>query len=142
MDWLLLSADADAGLARVCEALQSATHVSQCSGGTGLGRVGDPLKSRYMRTCLGLAALAVSAGVLSLGRLEVKEAPAFVSSSRATAQCFPIADVAVDVLILFFTELVARASGRTASGLFTPPYPQAVSSCLLPRAAACYSLFI
>jgi hypothetical protein len=62
----------------------------------------------------------VSACVLSLGGLEVKEAPAVVSSSRATAQCFPIADVAVDVLILFFTSslraLVARLS------VVTDPY--------------------
>jgi hypothetical protein len=63
--------------------------------GIGQKGVGDPLKSRYMRKCLGLAvrgsalhAPYVSAGVLSLGGLEVKEAPAVVSSSRATAQCF------------------------------------------------------
>jgi hypothetical protein len=69
-----------------------------------------------MRTCLGLAVRGhlpirpvVSAGVLSLGGLEVKEAPAVVSSSRATAQCFPIADVAVDdVLFLLFTHRCAR----------------------------------
>lgn len=80
-----------------------------------------------MRTCLGLAVRGrlpirpvVSASVLSLGGLEVKEAPTVVSSSRATAQCFPIADVAVevDVLILFFTSslIVARASGEALSG--------------------------
>jgi hypothetical protein len=70
--------------------------------------------ARSSRVCS--ARSVVSAGVLSLGGLEVKEAPTVVSSSRATAQCFPIADVAVDVLMLFFTELVARASGETAGG--------------------------
>jgi hypothetical protein len=124
----MLSAPTDAGLARVCAALQSATHVSQCSEGTGLGRVGDPprcgrgtcVRAWGSRIARGSEVYStrsvVSAGVLSLGGLEVREAPAVVSSSRATAQCFPIADVAVDVLILFFTELVARASGETASG--------------------------
>lgn len=40
----------------MCSSLQSATHASQRSEGTGLDIVGDPFKSRYMRTCLGLAA--------------------------------------------------------------------------------------
>lgn len=68
--------------------------------------------ARISRVCS-----TVSAAVLFLGGLEVKEAPAVVSSSRATAQCFPIADVAVDVLILFFHRAPSsmRALVGTAS---------------------------